>query len=361
MKNSITLFVKAFGIAAVSAAVSLMALSSCDNTIYDYEGDCVPSYTLKLKYDKNLKWADAFANEVKSVRLFAFDTNGTLVKEWFENSQVLQNDDYAIDLDIPAGKYRLVAWCGTENPEAEAEHFAIPQTTIGQTNPEQLTCKINRTANTEYPALSDKRLEFLFHGELDVELPADDDGGDYVYTMPLTKNTNHLRVVLQHLSGKDLDVSKFSFRLEDANGLYHHSNKLLDDQTITYKAYKTSSGVASIIREEQKNTRNYVDAKTAIADISTGRMMADRKRNMILTITNDEGKDIACVPVIDYALMAKDYYEDAYGHRMTDQEYLDRNDEYVMTFFIDDNMEWYSAEIYILSWRIVLHDYSIKS
>lgn len=355
---------KAFGIAVVSAAFSVTALTSCDSAVFDYEGDCEPTYTLKLIYDKNLKWADAFANEVKSVRLFAFDPNGTLVKEWFENSQILEEDDYSINLDLPAGKYRLVAWCGTENPQAEEQHFTLSHTTIGETIHEELTCKINRKADPDYPAVSDKRLEFLFHGDLDVELPEDEDGGDYLYKMSLTKNTNHLRVVLQHLSGKDLDVSQFSFRLEEANGFYHHTNNLLDDQIITYKAYKTSSGVASIIRDQEKSaikTRDYLDAKTAIADISTGRMMADRKKNMILTITNAEGKDIARVPVIDYALMAKDYYEDAYGHTMTDQEFLDRNDEYIMTFFIDDNMEWYSAEIYILSWRIVLHDYDIKS
>ena len=44
---------------------------------------------------------------------------------------------------------------------------------------------------------------------------------------------------------------------------------------------------------------------------------------------------------------------------MDDQEFLDREDEYMMTFFIDENLEWYAAEIYIQSWRIVLHDYDI--
>lgn len=359
MKNKILKYTRTAYLSVVIAAASMMALSSCNDVIYDYEGDCTVTYRLKFRYDLNLKWADAFANEVKSVRLYAFDADGTLVREYDERGEQLANPDYAINLDLPAGNYHLLAWCGIDNPGAAEQHFTVPEVVLGKTSIDELTCRLNRYADEIYPAVSDKRLEFMFHGQLDVELPADDDGGDYTYTMSLTKDTNHLRIVLQHLSGEDLDVSQFAFRIEDANGFYAYDNSLLADDDITYKAYDTSSGEAGIVRAEAVASRAMVYAKTAVADLSLGRMMADRKRNMILTITNGDGEDIARVPVIDYALLAKDYYEDAYGHQMSDQEFLDREDEYMMTFFIDENQQWYSAEIYIHSWRIVLHNYGV--
>ena len=56
------------------------------------------------------------------------------------------------------------------------------------------------------------------------------------------------------------------------------------------------------------------------------------------------------IPLIDYALLVKGYY----NRDMTDQEYLDRQDEYTMTFFLDDNDQWASSSIIINSWKVVL-------
>lgn len=205
-------------------------------------------------------------------------------------------------------------------------------------------------------AYSNERLEFMFHGQADVELP-DAQEGDFLYTVPLTKDTNHVRVILQHLSGQDVDVEKFRFTIEDDNALYAHDNSLLEDETVTYRTYKTMSGTASVGKED---TRVLIDVQGAIADLSVGRLMADHKRKMTLTITNtDNGATVARIPLIDYALLAKDYYEEAYGHRMSDQEFLDREDEYVLTFFLDENMTWNAASILIHSWRVVLHSYDL--
>lgn len=356
MRSKILNRVRTVSLGLFAAGAALLSSASCDRMIYDYEGDCTVNYLLKFRYDLNLKWADAFANEVKSVRLYVFDESGTLVREIDDRGDRLADPDYAVNLEVPAGKYHLLAWCGIDNEGAPAQ-FTVPAATVGSTRAEALTCRIDRGAD----ATSSGRLEFMFHGELDVDLPEDEDGGDYVYTMPLTKDTNHIRVILQHLSGEDVDFNQFSFKIEDANGYYASDNRLLPDDAITYLPFSTSSGVAGIIRDDGTGTRAEIRAKTAVADFSVGRMMANRARDMRLTITNAEGEDIARIPVIDYALLAKDYYELAYNRTMRDQEFLDREDEYVMTFFLDENMKWYAAEIYILSWRIVLHGYDVNS
>jgi hypothetical protein len=49
--------------------------------------------------------------------------------------------------------------------------------------------------------------------------------------------------------------------------------------------------------------------------------------------------------------MVKGYYNVA----MEDQEYLDRQDQYNFTFFLDRDMNWLNASILINSWKIVLN------
>ncbi|MDE7378928.1 MAG: FimB/Mfa2 family fimbrial subunit [Paraprevotella sp.] len=336
---------------AVMALLPLVAFTSCDDFFSEQEGDCSVTYTLKFRYDRNLHWADAFANEVSSVHAYAFDKSGMLV--WHREEQVDQAtaDNYSMLLDLPAGDYKILAWCGLRNDGAREESFSVPEATIGETRIEDLHCSLRRYYG-EAGAYSDKRLYRLFHGILDVSLPDNEDGGHYVYTVPLTKNTNHIRVILNHLSGEDVDVDKFTFRIDDENGLMAYHNGLLEDENINYRPWATTNGVVGLGKEDL-DTRAIIDVKGAIADMTVARMMEDHRRKMMLTITNDKGIKVARIPVIDYALLAKGYYEEEYGHKMTDQEFLDREDDYVLTFFLDENNEWISSQILIHSWMVV--------
>ncbi|MDE6198977.1 MAG: FimB/Mfa2 family fimbrial subunit [Muribaculaceae bacterium] len=349
-------YIRIHGLAAAIMINSLMALSSCDNAIYDDEGDCSVTYRLKFRYDMNLKWADAFASEVNSVNVYAFDLDGILVWEKSDSGEALATDGYNMVLDLPAGDYELVAWCGLYNPQSSEESFEIPHTTIGRTTIDELTNRMRRDIDADGNHSSRRRLDFMFHGRINVSLPANDDGGDYTYTMPLTKDTNHIRIILQHLSGEDLDADDFTFTLEDDNGYLSHDNSIIADNSITYRPWATTSGTAGVGKDDIDDARSraIISVKGAIADFTVSRMMADHKRKMKLTITNDEGEVVARVPVIDYALLSKTYYEEAYRHPMTDQEFLDREDEYVLTFFLDRNNKWLSASILIHSWHIVL-------
>lgn len=338
--------------------VCMLAFSSCSNWLYEDEGDCSVYYRVKFCYDMNLKWADAFANEVTSVHLYAFDKSGLFVWQGDEKIERSTADNYSMLLDLPAGDYRLLAWCGLRNDGEREESFSVPEATPGVTRIEQLQCSLNRQRDDE-GAYSDTRLYRLFHGTLDVTLPADEDGGTYEYTIYLTKNTNHIRVMLHHLSGEDVDVNQFTFRIDDENGMMAHDNSLLDDENITYRPWKLQNGEAGIDRDDEES-RAVVSAKGAIADLTVGRMMEPHRKNMKLAIFNSEGEKVARIPVIDYALLAKEYYEEEYGHKMTDQEFLDREDEYVLTLFLDENNKWISSQILIHSWCIVLQDVELE-
>lgn len=337
-------------------SVCLPAVLSCNNWIYDGEGDCTVHYRLMFRYDMNLKWTDAFANEVSSVHLYAFDKSGILVWQQEEQIDPSTAEDYSMLLDLPAGDYQLLAWCGLRNGDGHEESFSVPDAKVGTTRIGQMQCALNRERDGS-GAYSKKRLYRLFHGILDVSLPADNDGGSYDYTMRLTKNTNHIRVILQHLSGEDVDVSQFTFRIEDDNGLMDHNNSLMQDESITYLPWKIQSGEAGV---GKKDTRAIISVNGAIADLTVGRMMETHRKGMLLTITGQDGGTVASIPVIDYALLAKDYYEEDYGRQMTDQEFLDREDDYVMTFFLDENNEWVSSQILIHSWRVILNDIDIE-
>ena len=286
------------------ALVCLSALPSCNSWLYEEEGDCSVYYRLRFRYDRNLKWADAFANEVSSVHLYAFDPSGVLV--WQQERQIdpATAENYSMLLDLPPGDYRLLAWCGLQNNGEREESFSVPEAHVGETRMEQLQCILNRK-HDESGAYSNERLYRLFHGTLDVSLPVNEDGGSYDYTMYLTKNTNHVRVILQHLSGEDVDANHFTFRIEDENGLMAHDNELMADENITYRPWKTQSGESGVDKED---SRAIVNVKGAIADLTVGRMMETHREKMFLTIANKEnGKTVARIPVIDYALLSKDW------------------------------------------------------
>ena len=64
------------------------------------------------------------------------------------------------------------------------------------------------------------------------------------------------------------------------------------------------------------------------------------------------GQNILRLPLTQYLLLSKIYNDIG---EMSDQEYLDRQDEYNMTFFLDENNHWLSTTIIINSWRVVLN------
>lgn len=347
--------------AALMSAVSLAGLTSCsDSFIFDDEGDCTVTYKLRFVYDMNLKWADAFASEVKSVNLYVFDMDGIFVKEIKDAGEALSLPGYALTLDLPYGDYRLVAWCGLDNEGADEESFSVPRLVPGQSTIDELTCSLRTDASradaveAEY---SDRRLYFLYHGMISrASLVDTQDGSTRYLTMYLTKDTNHIRVILQELTGERLDPAEFDMNIEAADGLLAYDNNLLGNTPVIYGPWDT---LTTEMGFEQDGTTIYNYG--VAADFSTSRMMASQRRGFLLTVSRHDGEEvIARVPLIQYALLAKEYYEMAYSRPMTDQEFLDREDEYEVTFFLQ-NGKWINSQILINSWRVVLHDYDLES
>ena len=101
---------------------------------------------------------------------------------------------------------------------------------------------------------------------------------------------------------------------------------------------------------QEKTPATRAELGAALAEFTLSRLTMDT--NPILHITNKAGETILKINVRDYALLVKGYY----NRDMSSQEYLDRQDEYNMTFFLDDGGRWFSTVIVINDWRIIRHN-----
>lgn len=338
----------------------LMLLVGCTPSFFDDEGDCDPVHVIRFTYEMNMKFADAFHAEVSSVDLFVFDMDGKLVTSVSRNVIPEEAKNFSIELrDLPRGNYNLLAWCGVK----DSEHFRVNPEEVLNPQLHHHICRIHReNDDADGSAHLRKDIGRLFHGRLDnVEMTQDE--GRHVHIVDLTKDTNVIRLTLQHLSGKPMDKDDYEISIGDANGLYDHNNGLLPDEPLTYHPWSLSGGTASFFPEDQPDlsTRAQTDVNAVVGELTVGRLMADRRKDVALTVRNSHtGANILSIPLIDYLLLVKGHYYSENGiSPMSDQEYLDRQDDYPLTFFLDENDHWIKTVIYINSWRVVINDSSL--
>lgn len=339
------------------ALAAMVALSACDSMIYDYEGeDCDPVQVIRFEYDMNMKFADAFPAEVPSVDLYVFDKAGRLVTTVSRHVAPEEAKDFKIELrGLAPGHYDLLAWCGVK----DSEHFLVNHAAVLDPALEHHTCRINSLDEADDNGHIRKDVGRLFHGRLlDVDMTADE--GTYEHTVYLTKDTNVIRVVLQHLSGAPMDKDDYEFKIEDANALYAHDNSLLPHKDITYHPWVVKSAEAAFgtdYEPVEDESRAQTSVSAVVAELTVGRLMADRIEDAMLVVNSADGANIITIPLIKYLLLVKGHYYSADGHTpMSDQEYLDRQDDYPMTFFLDERDQWLKTIIYINEWRVVLNE-----
>ena len=238
--------------------------------------------------DMHLHYSDAFAHEVESVTLYAFDESGKFVQQFTDSGEALQQEGYALPFELPAGTYQFVAWCGVEN---ELQSHDVPTLTPGVSTVEELTCTINREYDENRQATVEE-IAPVFHAFVPhCTLP--DEPGTHDIDIPLTKDTKTVRIVLQHLSGEPIDVNRFSFQITDENGLMAHDNSLLDDELLHYQPYYTASGTADMNSDGSRAT---TAISTALAELTVGRLVKDKDTRTILTVHNDKGETVLSIP-----------------------------------------------------------------
>ncbi len=347
MKTNINL-IKRYSFGIVTALLLGSTLMSCSAILDEKEVDCSVNYSVKFKYDYNMKYADAFANEVKSVTLYAFDNEGKLVYQKTEEGDVLKQEGYAMDVDMNPGNYHLIAWAGLNDDDS----FSVPLVSQGASI-EDLKCRMDRvyTKAEGEGGIINTKLSSLFHGQVTNQNFTTRAAINQEIVVPLVKNTNTVKIILHQMDGVRIPAESLEFTISDNNGLMDYDNSLMDDEQLTYYSYHHESGN---VLEASTKSGETTNISFATAELTVGRLVENQ--NAILTIKNTEtGEIVLRIPVIKMFLLAK--LQGQYD--MDNQEYLDRQDEYKMTFFLDENMKWINSQIIINEWIVRFDDMSL--
>ena len=325
----------------VQTAIALLGLSlfSCTGLIYDTGGEGACKVSVRFKYDYNMKFADAFANEVHSVSVFVFDpATGRLVARASDSGNHLAGDYYLSIPDLPAGRYDLVAWCGLEG-----SGFTVsdPKTK------DELFCIMNTV--TRAASCSDKDPGALYYGYAgNVHLDILPQGAANTVVLDLIKNTNSIKVVLQALnSSSPLLPDEYDFVISDDNAVLDWKNEASPAAEVDYYPWDKRQGS---VKYDDNDT--YLTA--AVAEFTTSRLFKKNEDKVMLAVVDKTtGQKVINIPMVDYFLMVKGNY----NRDMADQEFLDRQDDYQITFFLDNTRGWSIASgIFINGWHVVLQD-----
>lgn len=165
-------------------------------------------------------------------------------------------------------------------------------------------------------------------------------------TVEMMKNTNNIRVVLQQMNGEPVDDKKFEFEITDDNILFSYDNNLLENGMVTYTPWAQGQASAGFTDEGR-------EVVVAYAELSTSRLMVRDWYSPKLTVRRKaDGVEIINIPLINYLLMLK---SDLYAS-MDSQEFLDRESEWSMIFFLSPNLEWIKTYIKINDWTVRIND-----
>ena len=282
---------------------------------------------VKFKYDYNMLFTDAFHTQVDKVELYVFDKEGKFLFMQSEEGDVLATGSYLMEVKLPVGQYRFLAWVGVH----ESYDVTTPRSGYDMVD---MRLRLKR----EESCIIDKKLEPLWHG---VSHRVDFTGTtNQIEVISLIKNTNKVRFVFQGYSGEDtrsvsgkswgLDMNNYNYEIIESNGYMAYDNSLLDDDILSFRPYYM----------EQKNS------SAAVVELNTMRLMEDRQSRFVVT-DKTTGRKVFSINLIDYFAMTA-----MEGNNWGVQEYLDRQDEHKIVFFFAESSSdlWQAIQIQINGW-----------
>lgn len=312
-----------------------MMFTSCEY-IHEDLMPCERGVSLRFVYDYNMEYANAFPSKVHCLTLYVYDGEGNYVATFTEKTDVLKDENYRMKIDLEPGDYSMVAYGGLA---CEDRSFTVTDEPLEAAD--KLTALSVRMNHNELT--SDQLLHDFFYGKLDVTVKENMYKDETVYMM---KNTNNIRVILQQMNGMPVSDKDFTFRIvNDDNTLFAYDNSLILNGAVTYAPW--SQGQRTVGEGEEGTGKVTV----AYAEFSTSRLTVGNHPRLVVT-NNTTGADVLNIPLNDYLLLLKsDRYAD-----MPDQEYLDRENEWSMIFFLDENHLWVDAQIIINDWVVRLNN-----
>lgn len=288
---------------------------------------------IRFKYDYNMTSVDAFHVKVKEVDLYVFDEQGKFLFVRSEQGAPLATGRYRMELDVPAGRYKLLAWAKTGSDDS----YTIPGLTPGVSDISEVSLRLERDASL----IVDREIDKLWYGEiLDVEYKADHNQTEVIN---LIKDTNKISFVFIGNNGARIAMDDYDYEIIYENAYLDHENKLLPDEMISYQPYF-------------KQQRNESSVKV---ELNTMRLIDGDNARFVVTRKSDPLRPVLDINLIDYLIMTE---IEEHKAEWEDQEYLDRQDEYAIVFiFSETGGSWLAVQITVNGYTCYIQEEEIEN
>ena len=358
------------------SAIALTTMSSCIKEDMD---DCPPAISkvaLQFDYTYNVKQADAFAAEVKNINVYAFDENGKFFDSYIESREKFETGHTMEITGLKDGKYTFVCLARDRQVMSRAEddemEFSFASLTPGVSTIDDLTVRMGKDNGEEIK--NDKEFAALYTAKTQVDFQRLNQNGNegtvVTSTLSLMKCTKTYRIVLLPYENDQADFKpeNFDVRIEGSAAWLDHNGEKVKNEGITYLPYNMErranyDGAHTEVNEEP------VD-QALIYDLSSSRMFERQNDRRVVRDGDKNNYDDKRIIITD--LRDKDHPIELFNHSLPwflalcgekvnqnwdDQEYLDREDHYVLMFYVSDKRDYNMiTKVNVNGWNVNLKD-----
>ena len=358
------------------SAIALTTMSSCIKEDMD---DCPPAISkvaLQFDYTYNVKQADAFAAEVKNINVYAFDENGKFFDSYIESREKFETGHTMEITGLKDGKYTFVCLARDRQVMSRAEddemEFSFASLTPGVSTIDDLTVRMGKDNGEEIK--NDKEFAALYTAKTQVDFQRlnqkGNEGTVVTSTLSLMKCTKTYRIVLLPYENDQADFKpeNFDVRIEGSAAWLDHKGEKVKNERITYLPYNMErranyDGAHTEVNEEP------VD-QALIYDLSSSRMFERQSDRRVVRDGDKNDYDDKRIIITD--LRDKDNPIELFNHSLPwflalcgekvnqnwdDQEYLDREDHYVLMFYVSDKRDYNMiTKVNVNGWNVNIKD-----
>lgn len=358
------------------SAIALTTMSSCIKEDMD---DCPPAISkvaLQFDYTYNVKQADAFAAEVKNINVYAFDENGKFFDSYIESREKFETGHTMEITGLKDGKYTFVCLARNRQVMSRAEddemEFSFASLTPGVSTIDDLTERMGKDNGEEIK--NDKEFAALYTAKTQVDFQRlnqkGNEGTVVTSTLSLMKCTKTYRIVLLPYENDQADFKpeNFDVRIEGSAAWLDHKGEKVKNERITYLPYNMErranyDGAHTEVNEEP------VD-QALIYDLSSSRMFERQSDRRVVRDGDKNDYDDKRIIITD--LRDKDHPIELFNHSLPwflalcgekvnqnwdDQEYLDREDHYVLMFYVSDKRDYNMiTKVNVNGWNVNIKD-----
>lgn len=358
------------------SAIALTTMSSCIKEDMD---DCPPAISkVALQFDNtyNVKQADAFAAEVKNINVYAFDENGKFFDSYIESREKFETGHTMEITGLKDGKYTFVCLARDRQVMSRAEddemEFSFASLTPGVSTIDDLTERMGKDNGEEIK--NDKEFAALYTAKTQVDFQRlnqkGNEGTVVTSTLSLMKCTKTYRIVLLPYENDQADFKpeNFDVRIEGSSAWLDHKGEKVKNEKITYLPYNMErranyDGAHTEVNEEP------VD-QALIYDLSSSRMFERQNDRRVVRDGDKNNYDDKRIIITD--LRDKDNPIELFNHSLPwflalcgekvnqnweDQEYLDREDHYVLMFYVSDKRDYNMiTKVNVNGWNVNIKD-----